>query len=350
MLTLSIVIPVHDGAAVLPQCLEALKRSPDPAWECLVVEDGGSDGSFEIAQASGATVFRTPRNSGPATARNLGAAHATGDVLVFVDADVCVHADTLSRIRARFESDPGLDAVFGSYDDEPPAPNLVSQYKHLLQHYVHQHGRAAAATFWTGCGAIRREVFEALGGFNEFYARPCIEDIELGYRLRGAGGRIALDPGIQAKHLKRWSLGTLLRSDILDRALPWTRLILRSTRLPDDLNVALSQRVSAALVLASAALAVAGLVAGAPLALAGLTLAAAVVLNREFYGFLVRKRGWGILAGALPLHLAYFLYSTLAFAAGAAMHLVVWRWQAESSVTRPPVALLRNGARGPQQL
>ena len=53
--------------------------------------------------------------------------------------------------------EPGIAAVFGSYDDEPGAPNLVSQYRNLLHHFVHQTGRTEASTFWTGCGAVRRD-------------------------------------------------------------------------------------------------------------------------------------------------------------------------------------------------
>jgi hypothetical protein len=181
---------------------------------------------------------------------------------------VCVLADTLQRIRARFEDEPTLDALFGSYDAEPAAPGLVSQYKNLLQHYVHQHGRTESETFWSGCGAVRSSVFRASGGFDERYTRPSIEDIDLGYRLKAAGCRIALDPGIQVRHLKKWRLGGLLYSDIFDRALPWTWLIVRSRRLPDDLNLSVSQRVTSVSIVGAVALSISGLVAGTPLILA----------------------------------------------------------------------------------
>ena len=126
-------------------------------------------------------------------------------MLVFIDADVL--ADTLQRIRTSFKDDPALDALFGSYDAAPAAPGLVSQYKNLRQHYVHQHGQTESQTFWSGCGAVRSSVFRALGGFDERYTRPSIQDIDLGYRLKAAGCRIALEPGIQVRHLKKWRLG-----------------------------------------------------------------------------------------------------------------------------------------------
>ena len=80
----------------------------------------------------------------------------TGQYLVFIDADVCVHQDTLVRFAERFTADPMLDAVMGSYDDAPAASNFLSQYKNLFHHYVHQTGDGEIRTFWSGCGAIRR--------------------------------------------------------------------------------------------------------------------------------------------------------------------------------------------------
>jgi cellulose synthase/poly-beta-1,6-N-acetylglucosamine synthase-like glycosyltransferase len=338
MFTISVVIPVFDGAASLQKCLDALKRSTTPILECIVVDDRSSDNSAAVAEAAGAVVLRTPGTMGPAAARNLGAAYASGDLLVFIDSDVCVNDRTLGRIRARFEREPGLDALIGSYDDEPAAPGFVSQYKNLLQHYVHQNGCREATTFWSGCGAIRREVFLGAGGFDETYTRPSIEDIDFGYRLLEGGRRIALDPSVQVKHLKRWRLAALLRSDVFDRALPWTRLILRSARLPNDLNLSMSQRASGAFVLAAIGLAGAGAhLEFLPAQLAVLPLAAAMLLNVRFYTFLALKRGLAFAAGAIVLHLAYYLYSTLAFTAGAAAHALEHRRpeQSEGRLMQP---------------
>jgi hypothetical protein len=301
-----------------------LKRAHAPALEHIVVDDGSSDRSVEIARAFGAVVCQSPGLSGPASARNLGAARARGELLLFLDADVCVHRDTLARIQQRFEADPALDALIGSYDDEPAAPGFFSQYKNLQHHFVHQHGRAQAATFWSGCGAIRSAVFRSAGGFDEAYTRPSVEDIELGYRLRAARRQIALDPTVQVKHLKDYQLASLLRSDIFDRALPWTRLILRSGILPRDLNLAARQQVSAALVLSGAALAPACGVAGASPALALAPLAAAISLNWSFCRFLARKKGWWFAARSIPLQLAYYFYSGVAFSAGAVPYLLAW--------------------------
>jgi glycosyltransferase involved in cell wall biosynthesis len=319
--TLSIIIPVFNGSAHLAQCLREVERSQAPVLECIVVDDGSTDDSAAVAAAAGALVLNTSGRRGPASARNLGAATARGEVLLFMDADVCVHRETIGRFLARFEADASIDAIIGSYDDEPADPGFVSQYKNLLHHYVHQNGCSESAVFWTGCGAIRRDVFEASGGFDGSYSRPCIEDIDLGYRLREAGRRIVLDAAIQATHLKRWRLTALLRSDIFDRALPWTRLILHSSELPNDLNLAVSQRLSGVLMLTSAGLLAAGLHYSVALALSIVPLSGVIALNWKFYHFLARKRGLWFAVRALPLHLSYLLYSILAFGAGALLHL-----------------------------
>jgi hypothetical protein len=112
---------------------------------------------------------------------------------------------------------------------------------------VHQTSRSEASTFWSGCGAIRRRVFLEFSGFNELYERPAIEDIELGFRLVQAGRKIALDHTVLVRHLKRWTFWNLVKTDILDRGVPWTELILRDRRMPLDLNLQLSQRISVAI-------------------------------------------------------------------------------------------------------
>ena len=186
--------------------------------EIIVVDDGSTDGTGDLARSFGATVVSLAGGPhGPAAARNRGALEATGDILVFLDADVAVHTTTLERIADHFAVAPDVAALFGSYDDRPAEPGIVSRYKNLLHHFTHQHSRADAKTFWAGCGAIRREVFVECGGFDERFRRPSIEDIDLGLRLWQAGHRIRSCPEIQATHLKRWTLAGLIHTDVFLR-------------------------------------------------------------------------------------------------------------------------------------
>lgn len=315
-LRLSLVVPVHNGGEDLARCLESVAASTRQPDEIIVVADGCTDGSVANARRLGATVIQLSGGPyGPAVARNRGAEAAKGDVLVFLDADVTVHRDTLELLVGYMVQEPEVAAVFGSYDDNPPAPGVVTRYKNLTHHFVHQRGRREAYTFWTGCGAIRRDVFLAVGGFDENYSRPSIEDIELGGRLRRAGYRIWLCGNVQVTHLKKWNLASILRCDIVDRAIPWTRLIVRTSHLPEDLNLSRKNRLSA--VAACAAPACLGLGLWSPWGLIGalLALAALGALNTDLYRFFQRRGGFRFAAVAAGLHALYLLYSSVTFLA-----------------------------------
>ncbi len=311
----SVIVPVHNGGSDLRICLQALTQSSRGPDELIVVDDASSDGSAELGAAFGTLVQAggdVPL--GPARARNRGAAQASGDILVFVDADVKVHTDTIAAIVAHFEQHAEIAALFGSYDQYPPHRDVVSLYKNLQHHFVHQHGRRDASTFWSGTGAIRRDVFLRLGGFSEAYPEPSIEDIELGVRLKRAGCPVRLCPDVQVTHLKRWNLLSLLRSDIFQRAVPWTKLILTTSDLPSDLNLGFKSRWSALCVWALALVLLLGiwyhLLWIAALPLLGLLVTWNFGLYRVFY----EEGGIWFLVGAIPLHFLYFFYSSLTFA------------------------------------
>ena len=259
---------------------------------------------------------------GPAFARNRGVETASGDIIVFLDADVAVHSDTLSLVEKYVTEHGDVAALFGSYDNAPRYRSVVSAYKNLLHHFVHQHSKREASTFWAGCGAIRREVFLALGGFDESYARPSIEDIELGVRLRQAGYRVWLCRDVQVKHLKHWHLDSLLRSDIFERAIPWTRLIFSNAQLPSDLNLDRTNRLSALIAWALLVFPALGLVF--PWASLGAFLALGVLgaLNSDLYRFFAQRGGIRFAIGAFSLHALYLLYSSLVFGGLLAWHLL----------------------------
>ena len=319
-LSLSVIIPVHNGGGKFRQCLQSVAASTLPPTEIVVVADGDSDGAWRAAEEFGARVVHLPETGGPARARNAGARAARGDVLVFLDADVVVAPAVLAKITDAFDCEPGVAAVIGSYDDAPAETNFLSQYKNLFHHYVHQTSRAEASTFWAGCGAVRRDLFLALGGFDETYRQPSIEDIEFGYRLRRAGHAIRLCHSLQVKHLKRWTVGSLLRADVLLRAVPWTELIQRNGRFVNDLNLTWSAR--AAVVLGWLAALEIGAVLWCRwlLALAAGALAAMWALHAGLLRFFRVKRGWGFMLAAAAWLWLYDLYSGLGFALGLARH------------------------------
>lgn len=304
--------------AGLRRCLAALDARPSGS-ELIVAADGAREDCRRLAAAHGARVLIIDGPSGPAVARNAAAALASGDVLVFVDADVVVSASALARIPRIFADRPYTSAVFGAYDEHPADNGFVSQYKNLSHAYIHRSSAVKAQTFWAGFGAVRRNAFRAVGGFDERFERPCVEDIDLGYRLTRAGYEVHLDPTLTACHLKRWTLRSTIASDVWDRGVPWTQLILRYGAMADDLNLRVGHRWS--IVLAYAGLASIALAAfDARLALAALAAAAALTLvNWRYYGFFYRMRGGSFTARAWLLHALHHVYNGLSFAAGATL-------------------------------
>lgn len=313
----SVVVPVFNGHPFLARCLDAIYASSFRRFEVIVVNDASTDDSADIARSRGARVISLPVQSGPGGARNCGVREARSPIVFFVDADVVIHPDAMARVVADLDGQPEAEvaAVFGSYDDSPAEQNFVSQYKNLYHHFTHQQGHEDAATFWAGCGAVRREVFLASGGFDQArYPRPSIEDIELGYRLRRMGHRILLDKRLQGKHLKYWTLGSMLRADIFYRAIPWSRLILTGHGIVNDLNLKRSERLCAALVLLALALfPIAPYLPAAVLAEVA-AIGAVVGINHKLYRFYLSRRGLWFAGRALPLHCLYYLYSSAAFA------------------------------------
>lgn len=243
---ISVITPVYNGGYPFVCCLLALSRTSFSDWEFIVVDDGSTDESAAIAERFGAKILQTSGREGPGSARNLAAKEATGEYLCFIDADCEVVGDALSKLGATLQSRTDIDALFGSYDDAPKAVNFVAQYKNLMHHYVHQQGNEDAATFWAGFGVVRRSVFLKLDGFDvKRYPRPSIEDIDLGYRLKQAGYNIYLAKDLQVKHHKAWKLFGLVKTDVFDRGIPWTKLLLSNkTNRINDLNLDTSSRLS----------------------------------------------------------------------------------------------------------
>jgi GT2 family glycosyltransferase len=318
--SLSVVIPVFNGGEAFQACLRSLASCLPATVEVVVVVDGPDARSAAAASAFGAKVIQLPRNCGPAYARNVGAEAAQGELLFFLDADVALHPETIGAIDAVFAEQSATEddfvALIGSYDDAPGALNFLSQYKNLLHHYTHQQGRLEASTFWGACGVIRRDVFLAIGGFNPAYIDPCIEDIELGYRLRRYGYRICLCKQVQVKHLKRWTVRSLLRAEVFYRAIPWTELIWRDRTFVNDLNLDASSRLSVVSVY-GLLLSLGLMWFWQPMSLVAVVCAITLArLNGAVYQFFHQKRGLRFALQTVGWHWLYYAYSGLAFVLG----------------------------------
>src|SRR5262249_51640804 len=168
--------------------------------------------------------------------------------------------------------------------------------------------------------------FAAVGGFDERFRSPSVEDIDLGYRMRAASFRIVLDPLIQGKHLKRWTFRSSVISDLRDRGIPWTQLLIRYKGLRDDLNVTFAYR--ACVVVAYL------LVMSLIVALRWPIWSAAVVaevcalwlLDWRYYRFLAQRRGISFAVAWFPFHVLHHLCNGISFVAGSKVLFLHDRW------------------------
>ncbi len=311
---ISIIIPVYNGGRTIGRCLESIFKSSFPSFECIVVDDRSNDDTLRIAQSFDAKIIHLDGHRGAAYARNRGVEAARGNILLFIDADVTIYPDTLDKVNRHFEDNQEISALFGTYDDQPDSSNFLSQYKNLFHHYIHQTSREEASTFWTACGAVKKEAFFEIGMFNE--SCRMMEDIELGYRLQAENHKILLDKGLIVKHLKQYSFSYLLKSDLFDRAIPWTVLILSNKQSANDLNLKPEHKLSAVVVILLIASVFVAAMSIWFVLIIPVLLAMFFMMNHEFYSFYLKKRGPMFTLKVIPFHFLYYLYGTLGFIIG----------------------------------
>jgi GT2 family glycosyltransferase len=299
----SVVLPVYNAETTLAECLTRLCNSTFADFEIVLVDDGSTDQTRAIAANFPVRIVSTGGRVGPARGRNLGAREATGEILFFIDSDVMVRPDSISRLVDRFDQGD-VEGLVGVQAAEMRYRDLASQYKNLWMRWTYVRQTGDVPLFYTTAAAIRRDVFLRAGGFDEGYVNPSLEDTAFGQKLARLGVRVRVEPELEVEHVKRYSLGGLLRTDYA-RAVSLTRLKLRQ---PTDLarnNTSVPGSYMASVPLAG--LGAVGLTAGAVLgwpaaAAAGVAaLAATVVCNREFLRTIRASEGLGRAVGAVPV-------------------------------------------------
>jgi glycosyltransferase involved in cell wall biosynthesis len=190
--TISVIVCAYNEEQYLGPCLQSLRSQSRLPNEIIVIDNASSDRTGDVArQSAGVRVIDEPRK-GLTTARERGRQEATGDVLVYVDADCRAPRTWLERIERRFTRDPGLIALSGNYrfyDWDWWGRTLLRAYDftlgpatHVLVKYILRIG----VVFYGGNFAVRREALEHIGGFDtsiEFHG----EDTNLGRRLSRVG-------------------------------------------------------------------------------------------------------------------------------------------------------------------
>jgi glycosyltransferase involved in cell wall biosynthesis len=328
--SISIVVPVHDGAATIGKCLAAALASDYPRFEVVVVDDGSTDGTLSIIESFPVKLVRHPARRGVSCARNAGAAASSGELLLFVDADCLLPKDALAVACAAHGGRPHR-LVGGTYTPRPHDDDFFSAFQSV---FVHHFETKSARPDYVAAHAmlVDAELFRRSGGFVEgafIGFAASVEDVELSHRLRRAGCELVMDPSLQVQHVFRFSLRRSL-ANAVRKARTWTAYSLANRDVLADSGTASRElKANVASAFATLALAAAAALLGAAWALAAALplLALDLHLNRRLIG------AWRRAGGARFAGLATLYYVTLFAAAvgtGAAVGTAQYLWSFRS--------------------
>nr|AQS32444.1 hypothetical protein [uncultured archaeon] len=182
---ISIIIPVYNAKKTISRCLESIyiQNYPRNLYEVIVIDDASTDNSANIVKTYPFKLIRLNKNIGPAAARNLGAKKSMGRILFFVDSDIILDKNSLIEIKKAFR-DKNVKCLTGMYKKYPENKGIFPLYKSFLwYHEISNVKLDYVDTMNTACGAIRKNVFIGLKGFNQKYRGVECEDVEFSRRL-----------------------------------------------------------------------------------------------------------------------------------------------------------------------
>jgi mycofactocin glycosyltransferase len=199
--TVSVVIPVYNGARTITALLDSLSAGPDGEAEIIVVNDGSTDGTLALLKKYPVRVIDLGRNHGIAHARNRGCERARTPYVAFVDADCVVSpgwaAAWVRAIRAGQRNNPRLAAMAGRVS--PYQYGFYDRLAAYIEHWEYQGGpRETRMKLTTSNCICDRKMLQSNGGFDEQLAVD--EDRELALRLTRNGYVVAYEPQIAVRH------------------------------------------------------------------------------------------------------------------------------------------------------
>lgn len=215
MQKVAIVVPVFNAERTLEQCITALTNQdyPETCREIVMVDNNSTDRSAQIIHSNSSLRYLQEPKQGPAAARNHGAAAASHDLLVFTDSDCFPDPSWLRMLVSAFDEDPGLDMAGGEIIPASLERYVERKMWHqglLVQQRMIQ--RRDPFPFCISANlAIRKEIFERLGGFSLDYPLASGEDMALGFELYRQGGHLGYVPDAIVRHHHRTSWRDLYR-------------------------------------------------------------------------------------------------------------------------------------------
>lgn len=212
-LEVSIIVPIYNSEKTIGKTIKSLlnQNYPKNKYEIILVDDGSTDGTVEVVKKFKGVKLILQKHAGPAIARNRGARHSKGKMILFTDADCIANRNWVESITKPFE-DKKIVGVAGTYkaaNKRKIMPRFISY--EIEDRHNSMKGKYNIDFVGTFSAAYRRDVFVKFGGFDENFNRASGEDTDLSFKISKAGGRIVLVPDAYVYHHHTESLMTMLK-------------------------------------------------------------------------------------------------------------------------------------------
>jgi glycosyltransferase involved in cell wall biosynthesis len=315
----SVIIPSYNSARTLRLCLRSVADQTYAPIEVVVVDDRSTDDSAQIAKSMDAIVLCTEVNSGQSVARNLGADHARGPILFFLDSDVALSADGIEIAVAALQADPAIGAICGVYDAAPLlSTSLAAQYRTAQQYVWFNEVEGAIPGLHTALFAIRADVFKEIGPFNPELRHT--EDQEYGYRL-GRKYDVRVSLAIRGRHDHDATLRTILYK-VFHRTRLGIPLWFQNKALPGGAATGPRALASAFTLAAALTLPLPWVIGAIGVVVPLLLTAITIGLDTATYRYVLARRGIAFGLYFIGVHLLVILTSAIAAGIGVLQHLL----------------------------
>ena len=197
----SVLIPCYNRAAHIGKVIEAVLAQTHPANEIIVVDDASTDESREVVSGLPVQLICHEVNQGPAVARNTALQAASGDIVLFIDADAYAEGNLIEVLLAAYR---GAEASTGGIGGRGVECHLEGLYDRWRNYHARQdfgpRSRQNVPYLYGLCASFKRKVLAEVGGFDTFFPVNAGEDLDLGYRLKRAGYHLGYTPEAVVYH------------------------------------------------------------------------------------------------------------------------------------------------------
>lgn len=185
-MNLSIIVPAYNSEKTIDRCLKSIFNSTYKNFEIIVVNDGSTDSTLEKIKKYGCKVINLKENRGVANARNIGAKYSKANLLLFIDSDVLVHRDTISKMIKVYKSNPNIKIIGATESGKYLLNNFCEKFLTLKRFYDFKWKKNEKRRKFSSlpeCTFIEKKVFNKVGGYNTKYKLAGMEEYDIAYRL-----------------------------------------------------------------------------------------------------------------------------------------------------------------------